>query len=90
MKLKILFGFGKHSNGVSVQKKISIDSEICGFSEISAGDAYRFGSKTTELALIYRLLSKIKGVKVPAGVGISANVLYMFFSGPDKMKNTGN
>ncbi len=61
-------------------KKISIDSEICGFSEISAGDAYRFGSKTTELALIYRLLSKIKGVKVPAGVGISANVLYMFFS----------
>ncbi|GEM_PF-7101403 len=62
------------------KKKISIDSEICGFSEISAGDAYRFGSKTTELALIYRLLSKIKGVKVPAGVGISANVLYMFFS----------
>ncbi|GAB1401123.1 hypothetical protein MASR1M68_00340 [Elusimicrobiota bacterium] len=60
-------------------KKININSEISNFNEISIEDNYRFGSKTTELATMYKLLQKTKGVKIPAGVGISANVLEMFF-----------
>ncbi len=61
-------------------KKINPEGEICNFNEISSDDSYRFGSKTTELAIMYRLLAKIKGVKVPAGVGLSTNVFEMFFN----------
>ncbi|MDD5021479.1 MAG: PEP/pyruvate-binding domain-containing protein [Endomicrobiaceae bacterium] len=60
-------------------KEVQINCEICNFNEISIEDINRFGSKTTELSTMYKLLQKTKGVKVPAGVGISANVLEMFF-----------
>lgn len=63
-----------------INKKINPEGEICNFNEISSDDSYRFGSKTTELAVMYRLLEKIKGVKVPAGVGLSTNVFEMFFN----------
>lgn len=72
---KILGGYqSKH-------KTADIDDEISFFDEIYYEDIFRFGSKTTELASMYRQL-KIKNnfnVSVPMGIGISANVFDIYF-----------
>lgn len=56
-----------------------IEKEIISFDGINDEDGKNFGSKTTELAKMYRLLKGKKDVTVPNGVGISVNILELIF-----------
>ncbi|MFA7074417.1 MAG: PEP/pyruvate-binding domain-containing protein, partial [Endomicrobiaceae bacterium] len=58
-----------------------LESEVEKFENITAADALRYGTKTTELAKMSKLIKdkQFSGVNVPNGIGISKNVLYMFF-----------
>lgn len=60
-------------------KSTGIESEIASFDGIYYEDINRFGSKTTELATMYRLLKGRVKVAVPMGVGVSTNVLDIYF-----------
>ncbi|MBQ3834943.1 MAG: hypothetical protein II816_05465, partial [Elusimicrobia bacterium] len=61
-------------------------TEINKFADISAKDLSKYGSKTTELANIVRLFIKkdIRTAKVPDGIGVSKDVLRIFFEHADK------
>ena len=66
-------------NGYAEQKEeINLQEEISLFEE-NASDEKLFGSKTSQLAKMYKLLERIKGVIVPGGIGISVNVMPMLF-----------
>ena len=66
-------------NGYTEQKEtINLQEEISLFEE-NAENEKLFGSKTSQLAKIYKLLQRIKGVIVPGGIGISVNVMPMLF-----------
>ena len=53
--------------------------QILSFDDINSDDVYIFGSKTTELAEMKKLLRGKENVIVPEGVGISRNVFESFF-----------
>lgn len=57
-----------------------IDREIFSFDGIFYEDINRFGSKATELATMYRRLKGRVNVAVPMGLGISTNVLGIYFN----------
>ncbi|MDR1695652.1 MAG: hypothetical protein LBR69_03355 [Endomicrobium sp.] len=54
-------------------------SAFSGFENIYEKGVYTYGSKTTELALLSRLLADEKGVVVPQGIGISSDMLGLLF-----------
>lgn len=64
----------------SVKKTLS--EGVLGLDSIYEEDSYRFGSKTTELALIKKLIKRknIENVLVPDGVGISSDVIEIYLN----------
>ncbi|MBR3627931.1 MAG: hypothetical protein IKN42_03680 [Elusimicrobia bacterium] len=66
-------------NGYNEQKEeINLQEEISLFEE-NAENEKIFGSKTSQLAKMFKLLKNIMGVIVPGGIGISVNVMPMLF-----------
>lgn len=63
----------------SNHKVTGIESEMASFDGIYYEDVFRFGSKTAELATMYRLLKGKVKVAVPMGLGISTNFLELYF-----------
>jgi len=63
----------------------NLEEEISLF-EDKAGNEKKFGSKTAQLAKIYKLLKEEKDVIVPNGMGISVNVMPMLFKALGKEK----
>lgn len=59
---------------------VGVNKEITTFDGIHEEDVNKFGSKTTELAKMYRLLKNEKGVYVPEGMGVSIDVLELLFN----------
>lgn len=59
---------------------VGVNKEITTFDGIHEEDVNKFGSKTTELAKMYRLLKDEKGVYVPEGMGVSIDVLELLFN----------
>ena len=57
---------------------LDLNKEVSLFEE-NAGNEKLFGSKTAQLAKMYKILSDIEGVTVPNGMGISVNILPMLF-----------
>jgi len=73
-------------NGYSEQKQnIKLQEEISLFEE-NASDEKLFGSKTSQLAKMFKLLKDRMGVNVPGGIGISVNVMPMLFKSLGKEK----
>ena len=66
---------------ISLEAGKDYKTEIRDFEDIRAKDVVRYGTKTTELAKLFRLFIQkgIKFAKVPHGVGISKDVLRIFF-----------
>ena len=66
---------------ISLEEGKDYKTEIRGFEDIRAKDVVRYGTKTTELAKLFRLFIKkgIKIAKVPHGIGLSKDVLRIFF-----------
>lgn len=60
------------------QQEIMLQNEISLFEE-RADNEKMFGSKTSQLAKMFKLLNGRKGVTVPGGIGISVNVMPMLF-----------
>ena len=60
------------------REKISLSDEISLFEE-NAFDERIFGSKTSQLAKMFRLLKDRDGVTVPGGIGIGVNVMPELF-----------
>ena len=60
------------------QTGVKYSEEIKGFKEIGARELIKYGSKTTELANMSRFIDSTE-VTVPHGIGISKNVLEIFF-----------
>ncbi|MDD2524454.1 MAG: PEP/pyruvate-binding domain-containing protein, partial [Endomicrobiaceae bacterium] len=59
---------------------VGTNREITTFDNIYEEDGNKFGSKTTELAKMYRLLKNQKGVHIPNGMGVSVDVLELLFN----------
>lgn len=66
---------------ISLESGKNYETEIRDFEDIRAKDVLRYGTKTTELAKISRSLKEknITDAIVPHGVGISKDVLRIFF-----------
>ena len=68
---------------IKIKKYIELqnvmEKQILSLDDIDSNDVYSFGSKTTELAKIKKVLKEKKNVVVPEGVGVSCNVFDLFF-----------
>ena len=66
---------------ISLEEGKDYKTEIRDFEDIRAKDVVRYGTKTTELAKLFRLFIQkgIKIAKVPHGIGLSKDVLRIFF-----------
>jgi hypothetical protein len=67
-----LNGYIEHKQEIKLQTEISLFEE-------NADNEKLFGSKTAQLAKMFKLLKNLKGVIVPSGIGISVNVMPMLF-----------
>lgn len=63
------------------ERGIDYKTEIRDFEDISAKDVVRYGTKTTELAKLSKIFKdrKIEVAEVPHGIGLSKDVLRIFF-----------
>jgi phosphoenolpyruvate synthase/pyruvate phosphate dikinase len=68
----------KINEDIKQKEETNLQEEISLFEE-NASDEKLFGSKTSQLAKMFKLLKGIKGVIVPGGIGISVNVMPKLF-----------
>ena len=66
---------------ISLEEGKNYETEIRDFENIEAKDVLRYGTKTTELAKLFKLLKNLGTTiaTVPYGMGISKDVLRIFF-----------
>jgi len=68
---------------IKIKKYIELQNimgkQILSLDNINSNDVYLFGSKTTELARMKKVLNVKENIVVPNGVGISCNVFELFF-----------